>query len=82
MKVSKQFTCNLPIYAVMFLEYSDISDLTDEDIQNIKDWLHSIEELGYTDPYFAYNFDDTFFSGYPEFGLPCECVSCTVIQFE
>lgn len=81
MKIAKEFTAKIPEYAVCYIEYADSSALNDEDIQNIDNWLESLREEGFTSPTFSWG-EHYGFTTCPEFGLPCDCVLCTIYQFE
>lgn len=81
MQVLKEFTAKIPDYAVCYIEYGEDDNLTPEDVQNINEWLESLKESGFTSPTFSWG-DDYGFTYAPEFGLPCNCVLCTVLQFK
>lgn len=68
----------LPIWAISYIEYNDSSNLTEDDIALVDNWLDEISEHG--SPTFSYSDDSSFYSS-PEFGLPTECVPTTIIFF-
>ncbi len=61
----------IPQYAIPYIEYGEADNLTDDDIENIDDFLD-----GYT-KYAPLSFEyrgDAEFRHTPAFGLPAECV--------
>ena len=80
MKIVKTYTCNIPAWSVCYLEYGEMDNLSEEDISMIDEWLETLENNGFTNPVFSFG-DDNGFHMFPEFGLGCDCVECTVNQF-
>lgn len=78
MRIVKQEFYQLPEYAVCYLEYGDDSGLSEEDVRNIDAWRDSLEcdESPYS-PSFDYG-ENRYFTSYPAFGLPCDCIDLTV----
>ena len=81
MKIVKTYTCNIPSWAVCYLEYAEMDGLSDEDIAMIDKWLEDLENDGFTNPVFVFD-ENTGYHEYPEFGLGCDCIKCTIHQFE
>ena len=92
-KISEYTELKIPDYALSYLVNADSSGLETEDIENIDSFMEQFyteakendgnvifntsevidddgEVLEYTEPYFC---------SYPEFGLPCDVVDCTVL---
>ena len=80
----KRIEVNIPEWALTYLEYGEVSDISEEDINCVEEWLNAIAKEGFTNPVFQYYLEDSegFFSSCPEFGLPCQCIKCMVTQFE
>lgn len=81
MKIVKTYTCNIPSWSVCYLEYAEMEGLSDEDIAMIDKWLEDLENDGFTNPVFVFGKDNGYHE-YPEFGLGCGCIQCTIHQFE
>ena len=61
---------NFPSWAVMYIEYGDDADLTEDDKATIDRWWSDNDLDGCT----AEWLEDTGFYMYPEFGLGCDCI--------
>lgn len=81
MKIAKTYVCNIPNWAVCYLEYAETDGLSKEDIEVVDKWLEALELNGYTNPVFVFGKDNGYHE-YPEFGLGCGCIQCTIHQFE
>lgn len=62
-------TENIPLWAISYIEYGELDDLTEEDKTQVDDFLASYGEGIYID----YG-EHEFFTWYPAFGLPTNCV--------
>ena len=80
MKIVKTYTCNIPAWSVCYIEYGDADGLSEEDIDTVDDWMKSLNKAGFTELVFSIG-EDTGFHMFPEFGLGCDCVECTINQF-
>lgn len=76
-----QFVMGIPSYAVCYLIYGESEGLTDEDIQNIDQWVDKMEKANN-----GRSFDvnpisgcDEYFDSNPCFGLPCYVEDCWII---
>lgn len=74
----------IPAWSLCYIEYGDESGLTDEDVQQVKDFyemyrLHGME-IQYISPVHDKdeNFEEYFLSS-PAFGLPGSVVDCHVM---
>ena len=71
-------TISMPLYAIYYLEYGDMSGLEQEDIETIDTWYRAlVEQSGAQYITFEYG-DEQFFTNLPEFGLPFDCVDCKI----
>lgn len=70
---------NFPEYAVCYLMYNDDSGLTQEDKDNINQWLidENLDSSSLADVS-----EDHYFSGFPQFGLPCDCVDAIFMEHQ
>lgn len=66
----------IPTYAIPYLEYGDISDLTEQDKEEIDKFLERTYIEG-KNRLFNYS-ENEFYSNYPEFGLPGNCCELTI----
>lgn len=68
---------NFPEYAVCYLMYNDDSGLSEEDKDNINKWLinENLESFSLVDVS-----EDSYFSGFPQFGLACNCVDAVFME--
>ena len=64
----------LPEWAVVYLEYGKDDSLPDSDKELIDTWVSSLPQ-GDKIYYFE---GESYFTHYPEFGLPCQVVDTTV----
>lgn len=69
----KRYT-NFPVYAITYLMYGDASGITEEDVENIENWIDSegIRHLNLVSVD-----SDVYFKHKPRFGLACDCVDVT-----
>jgi len=78
---------SMPEWAVCYLEYGDAGDLSEEDLRLADEWRDGLdrqakEACGQTAYVtFSYGDGDGYFTGSPEFGLPCGCVDCRLTVF-
>lgn len=77
----------IPAWSLCYIEYGEESNLTDEDIQQVKDFyeryrLHGME-IQYITPVYnkSENFEE-YFSSSPAFGLPGSVIDCNVMYIE
>ena len=77
MKLSEIDTVSLPTYAIVYLEYGDHSGLEADDITAIDNWREEQAKQCKGQLHLDYS-EDHYFSTNPEFGLPCDCVDCTI----
>ena len=63
---------NFPEYAVNYLMYGDIENMSGEDMENCDRF---IEENNLSGACIDFNFDTKGFCSRPCFGLACECVT-------
>lgn len=68
---------DLPEYAIGIIEGTPADDTPVKDFEAVSNWLDTWPQ-GTT---FSY-LDDSHFSWNPEFGLPCQCVTCIVHKGE
>jgi hypothetical protein len=77
---NEKYEVQLPTYAICYLEYGETSGLEEEDIKNIDSWAKEYydraEELN-GNVVFDYA-DDAGFNHFPDFGLACDTITCTV----
>ena len=83
MQVLHSFEEDIPSYAVPYLEYGYDNGLDTGDVTGIDEWFDSHEEnaadVGCT---VLLNWDTdsgSFFTYSPAFGMPVDCVKCTVL---
>lgn len=72
----------VPCYALPYLINGDFSGLAEEDIKAIDTWYAYYANLAAKmggSVIFENDSDSTYFTSVPEFGLPCECVDCTIL---
>lgn len=67
----------LPQWSAVFFEYGDIDALEPEDVELCQQFLESLDKEGYKFITFDWS-GESFFSHFPEFGLPCECIEVRV----
>jgi hypothetical protein len=79
MKTIKEYTIQLPEYSLCYLINGDSSGLSNIDIQAIDNWYAHIDNN--TNHQIIINpiEDEGHFTWYPEFGLACNCVDCTIL---
>ena len=75
------FVMGIPSYAICYLYYGDTDNLTDEDIQNIDEWVEKMEKAnnGRGFDVNAISGRDEYFDPNPCFGLPCNVEDCWII---
>lgn len=66
---------NFPEWAICYCYYGEEDNLTEEEIEEIEKFLLK-ENLGEL----ISISDDSYFSGYPVFGLACNCYDVTFIE--
>ena len=67
-------TINLPTWAASYLVNGDSSGLTDEDIETVDSWESELEYNCLTYDFRDHEeYEGSYFTQYPEFGLPCDC---------
>ena len=66
----------IPVYAIPYLEYGDISDLTEKEVEEI-DYFLNMTFIKGKKRIFSYS-DYEFYSSCPEFGLPGNCCELTI----
>ena len=89
MRILKQFDCNVPEWAIPYIEYgyegpsNEDGFLNEEGFAELEAWLKALREDGYTSPTFDYHWDSEHngFYSHPEFGLGAGCIRTTVTQF-
>lgn len=76
-----QFVMGVPSYAVCYLIYGESEGLNDEDVENIDQWIVSMEKARN-----GRHFDinpisgrEEYFSNNPPFGLPCNVMDCWIL---
>lgn len=85
MKAIKQYCeLDIPVYAISALVNDDRSGITDEDESATSKYMQQFydeaRELGGIVIFSVTKSDfDSYFSHDPEFGLPCDCVECTIL---
>ena len=71
------YKANIPLWALCAIEYGDISNLSDRDVETLRDWQDDLN-AEYSDLLFSYIHETQGFCSLPEFGLPCECIDCVI----
>ena len=68
----------LPTWAICYIEYSDESDLSDDDAKDVDAWMASMQAM-HPDGRMVLDYygQEEYFSICPEFGLASTCVDCT-----
>lgn len=76
-----QFVMGVPSYAVCYLIYGESEGLNDEDIENIDQWIVSMEKVrnGRHFDISPINGREEYFSNNPPFGLPCNVMDCWIL---
>lgn len=74
--ISKHSNLNIPTWALCYLVNGDSEGLNDKEISQIENFL---EGFGPGQVLFSSKEED-FFTKYPEFGLPCNCVESEIIM--
>lgn len=69
-------TVSLPTYALGYLLYGDSSGIDEENVKDIDLFIEGYAK--HTSLTFDIKFEEVDFTHTPEFGLPCECMSCEV----
>lgn len=62
-------TESIPTWAMCYIEYGDVGDMTDEEVDMVNDFMES-----YGFPIIIEYGEEEFFTSCPAFGLPCDCV--------
>lgn len=71
------FEVDFPTWALNYLFNDDSTGLTPDEVAMVEDWKEHKE--------FFTSIENAFFSKYPAFGLPCECIElkyCYAHDFE
>lgn len=82
MHIEKRLDAHIPEWAVTYLEYGEVDNLSAEDIAEVDAWVESLHRQGFTSPIYEWDWEnpENGFYHYPEFGLGAECIMCHVLQ--
>lgn len=71
------YICDFPAWALDYVVNAELGSVSRQEKQMIDGWTKQMERGGFNPGLASYG-EDEFFSGQPEFGLPCDCVTATV----
>ena len=72
---------SIPAYALPYLIYEDAGDMTETEIQKIERYMKQFYEQGLVIINYLPD-SEPFFTKYPEFGLACDCIDCSIVVYE